>query len=125
MTFYRLLTSVALCAIIFSSNTFAKDNENIYEIKAPQECLDKNIVATKEVSLIDLIKIGFDNLKIEGEVVHDEYTKKYQIAINRFEKKVYINNFPIKKIAEYISNFCVTSFLPNDMIYITFYIICV
>ena len=61
MTFYRLLTSVALCAIIFSSNTFAKDNENIYEIKAPQECLDKNIVATKEVSLIDLIKIGICN----------------------------------------------------------------
>ena len=61
MTFYRLFVSVALCTIIFSSNTFAKDNENIYEIKAPQECLDKNIVTTKEVSLIDLIKIGICN----------------------------------------------------------------
>ena len=61
MTFYRLLASVALCTIIFSSNTLAKNNENIYEIKAPKECLDKDIVASKEVSLIDLMKIGICN----------------------------------------------------------------
>ena len=49
----------------------------------------------------DLIKFGFDNLNIEGEVCYG--------------KKVYINNLQIKKIAEYISNFCVISFLPNDI----------
>ena len=64
---------------------------------------------------LDLIKTGFNNSIITGEVLHDDYVKKYQVSIDKFSKKVYINNFQIKKISEYISNFCITSFLPNDI----------
>ena len=62
-----------------------------------------------------LIKNGFNNLIVSGEVIYDDYIKKYQVQIDKFGKKVYINNFQIKKISEYISNFCVTSFLPNEI----------
>ena len=61
MTFYQLLVSVVLFTTIFLPNAFAKDDKNLYEENAPKECLDKNIVASKEVSLIDLIKIGICN----------------------------------------------------------------
>lgn len=64
---------------------------------------------------LDLIKTGFNKSIITGEVLHDDYVKKYQVSIDKFSKKVYINNFQIKKISEYISNFCITSFLPNDI----------
>lgn len=63
----------------------------------------------------DLIKSGSTNLTISGEVLYDDYTKKYQVYIDKFIKKVYVNGNQIKKISEYISNFCVTSFLPNDI----------
>lgn len=63
----------------------------------------------------DLIKIGQENLIVSGEVLYDDYTKKYQVSIDKLKKVVYINNFPIKKIADYISNFCITAFLPNDI----------
>lgn len=63
----------------------------------------------------DLIKKNFSISNIIGEVSYGDYTKKYQISIDKFGKKVYINNSQTKKISEYISNFCVTSFLPNDI----------
>ena len=63
----------------------------------------------------DLIKKNFSNLSIIGEVSYGDYIKKYQISIDKYGKRVYINNSQIKKISEYISNFCVTSFLPNDI----------
>lgn len=63
----------------------------------------------------DLIKTGKSNLNIIGEVEYDDYLKRYQVSIDKNSKKVYINNFNLKKISEYISNFCVTSFLPNDI----------
>ena len=63
----------------------------------------------------DLIKSGFNNLDIEGTVMHDDYIKKYQVKIDKYSKKVYINSNQIKKISTYISNFCITSFLPNDI----------
>ena len=37
------------------------------------------------------------------------------MLINEESKKVYINKQEIKKIANYISNFCVTTFMPNDI----------
>ena len=64
---------------------------------------------------VDLIKLGFNNVTITGEVLHDDYVKKYQVSIDKIGKKVYINNLQIKKISEYISNFCITSFLPSDI----------
>ncbi len=64
---------------------------------------------------MDLIKMDTDNATVEGEVLYDDYSKWYQVAISKLGKKVYINKSQIKKISEYISNFCVTTFLPNDI----------
>lgn len=63
----------------------------------------------------DLININANNLSITGEVVYDDYIKEYQVLMDKFTKRVYINHFQVKKIANYISNFCITSFLPNDI----------
>ena len=63
----------------------------------------------------DLVKIGELNLDIEGLVSYEDYDKKYKISIDKVSKRVYINSTQIKKISDYISKFCVTSFLPNDI----------
>jgi len=63
----------------------------------------------------DLIKINSNSLNISGDVLYDDYVKRYEITIDKSVKRVYINRHQVKKISEYISNFCVTSFLPNDI----------
>jgi len=63
----------------------------------------------------DLIRNNFGSATITGEVSYEDYVKRYQIYLDKFSKKVLINNQEIKKISEYISNFCVTAFLPNDI----------
>ena len=63
----------------------------------------------------DLIKLGENYLSIEGLVDYDDYTKEYKIEIDKFSKRVFRNNIQIKKISEYLSEFCITSFLPNDI----------
>ena len=45
----------------------------------------------------DLIKKNFSNLSIIGEVSYGDYIKKYQISIDKYGKRVYINNSQIKK----------------------------
>ena len=64
---------------------------------------------------VDLIKYNCQQLKIEGNVSYGDYAKNYQVYIDKFAKRVYINKFQIKKISDYISNFCVTSFMPHDI----------
>lgn len=63
----------------------------------------------------DLIKTDAEETSIIGEVEYDDYLKQYQIVINKFAKKVFINKHEIKRITDYISNFCVTAFMPNDI----------
>lgn len=63
----------------------------------------------------DLIKTDTEETSIVGEVEYDNYLKQYQIVINKFTKKVFINKQEIKRITDYISNFCVTAFMPNDI----------
>lgn len=63
----------------------------------------------------DLIRYESNQAKIIGDVLSTDVLKYYQVEIDRFGKKVYINKSQIKKISEYISNFCVTSFLPSDI----------
>ncbi len=63
----------------------------------------------------DLIKLDTNKAIITGEVLHDDVLKQYQIELDKFSKRAYINKSQVKKISEYISNFCVTSFLPNDI----------
>ena len=64
---------------------------------------------------IDLIKNQENCLDIIGVITNDDYLKKYEVYIDKFSKKVFINNNQIKKISSYIGEFCVTSFLPNDI----------
>lgn len=64
---------------------------------------------------IDLIKSGESNSIIEGIVCYDDYEKKYKLSLDKFNKRVYINSNQIKKISDYIGNFSITSFLPNDI----------
>ena len=63
----------------------------------------------------NLIKYGESNLFVEGIVSHDDYDKNYKLCLDKESKKVFINNNQIKKISDYIGDFCVTSFLPNDI----------
>ena len=63
----------------------------------------------------DLIKHDSLSAKINCLVDYDGYTKEYEIILSDQVKKVYINKQEIKKIANYISNFCVTTFMPNDI----------
>ena len=63
----------------------------------------------------DLIKHDAITAKLNCLVDYDNYTKEYEVLINEESKKVYINKQEIKKIANYISNFCVTTFMPNDI----------
>src|SRR5690625_2052294 len=46
----------------------------------------------------DLININANNLSITGEVVYDDYIKEYQVLMDKFTKRVYINHFQVKKI---------------------------
>lgn len=62
MSFYRVLSLLVIFGLIlFSSPTSATQNNEVFEIKAPSNCLDKNIVESEELSLIELIKIGICN----------------------------------------------------------------
>lgn len=59
--------NVCLLAIIFgvlsffSTNAIANEDFDKYDLKSKKNCIDKTIVTSKEVSLIDLIKIGICN----------------------------------------------------------------
>ncbi len=95
--------------ILIGDNTMGKTNilEAIYVLsltKSPRAGYDT-----------DLIRLDTSKAIVTGEVLHDDVIKQYEVEIDKFGKKVYINKFQIKKISEYISNFCVTSFLPNDI----------
>lgn len=63
----------------------------------------------------DLIKTDAEETSIVGEIEYDNYFKQYQIVINKFTKKVFINKQEIRRITDYISNFCITAFMPSDI----------
>ena len=63
----------------------------------------------------DMIKFEKDSLSIEGKINDNDIIKKLKVDINPNKKRVYINNKKIQKIKDYISNFCVISFVPNDL----------
>ena len=63
----------------------------------------------------DMIKFEKDSLSIEGKIIDNDLIKKLKVDINPNKKKVFINNKEIHKIKDYISNFCVISFVPNDL----------
>ena len=63
----------------------------------------------------DLIKLGENNLLIDGDVEYEGFDKNYKIEIDKFSKRVYRNKIQVKKISDYLSEFCIVSFLPNDI----------
>ena len=63
----------------------------------------------------DMIKFEKDALSIEGKIVDDELIKKLRVDITPNKKSVFVNNKEIHKIKDYISNFCVISFVPTDL----------
>ncbi|MBP5698943.1 MAG: TolC family protein [Alphaproteobacteria bacterium] len=58
---YKLFFSIMLSLLIINKASYAEEKKDVYTVKAPLGCLDKNIAINKEVSLIDLIKIGICN----------------------------------------------------------------
>lgn len=58
---HRLFVSVLMCFALMIPKVWAEDKPATYIHKAPAGCLDKEIAVNKEVSLIDLIKIGICN----------------------------------------------------------------
>jgi len=63
----------------------------------------------------DLIKFDKEYLKVEGNVIDDDLLRKFSVSLSKNKKNVYINGKEIKKISDYISNFCVISFSPLDL----------
>lgn len=61
MTKLRLCTVVFVTTMLFGNGAIAEEKENLYAAKVPLGCLEKEIAVNKEVSLIDLIKIGICN----------------------------------------------------------------
>lgn len=58
---YQLFSSLLLVCSLCSFNTIAQEKTDVYSARVPLGCLDKEIAVNKEVSLIDLIKIGICN----------------------------------------------------------------
>ena len=59
---FALMVAYIIChSTQLHASDIANDKVNAYNIKAPQNCLDKEILFDKEISLIDLIKIGICN----------------------------------------------------------------
>ena len=63
----------------------------------------------------DLIMFGKDSLNIKGTIIDNELKKRLEVNIDSNKKKVSINGKEIHKIKDYISNFCVISFIPTDL----------
>lgn len=95
--------------IIYGNNAEGKTNilESIYVLaitKSHRVNIDKLLICNH-----------MDFSKIKGSVVASEKTKKMEILINQKGKRVKINDVVIKKISNYISNFKVIMFFPNDL----------
>lgn len=63
----------------------------------------------------NLIKFNEEIAKIEGLVRKKESLIKQEIKISKNKKQIFINNKEIHRIKDYISNFCVISFTPQDL----------
>lgn len=63
----------------------------------------------------NLIKFNEEIAKIEGKIRNDDLIKKQEIIISKRKKQIFINNKEMRRIKDYISNFCVISFTPEDL----------
>ena len=63
----------------------------------------------------NLIKFDEQIAKIEGLIRNNVSLKKQEIKISKNKKQILVNNKEIHRIKDYISNFCVISFTPQDL----------
>ena len=63
----------------------------------------------------NLIKFNEEISKIEGLIKSGELLKKQEIVLTKKKKQILINNKEMRRIKDYISNFCVISFTPEDL----------
>lgn len=62
-----------------------------------------------------LKKKGSDSYKIKGDIKIGKYFKNLSIVFSGNEKKVFVNDTNIKRISDYVSNFNVILFSPEDV----------
>ena len=63
----------------------------------------------------NLIKFDEEIAKIEGLIRKDDLIKKQEVQITKRKKQIFINNKEMHRMRDYISNFCVISFTPEDL----------
>ena len=63
----------------------------------------------------NLIKFDEELAKIEGLIRSEDMLKKQEIRLTKNKKQIFINNKEMRRIKDYISNFCVISFAPTDL----------
>ena len=96
--------------IFIGNNAQGKTNilESIYFLS-----ITKSHRTTKENFII---KNNEEFLKVSGKVKkNSSLSSKYEIILNSKGKKVSINDNPIKKISDYLSNINVIMFCPDDL----------
>lgn len=75
-----------------------------------------SLTKTNRYGLSDnLIKFDEELAKIEGVIKRDDLIKKQTINLTKNSKQIFINNKEMRRIKDYISNFCVISFTPDDL----------
>lgn len=75
-----------------------------------------SLTKTNRYGLEDnLIKFDEEIAKIEGLIRSDDLLKKQEVHLTRKKKQIFINNKEIRRVKDYISNFCVISFTPEDL----------
>lgn len=95
--------------IFIGSNGSGKTNllESIYFLaltRSHRSYIDKNLINNNK-----------SNMKVVGKISTFDKIKKLEILMNSKGKMVSINNVPIRKVSEYISNFTVLLFCADDM----------
>jgi DNA replication and repair protein RecF len=95
--------------IFIGLNGTGKTNllESIYVLaltRSHRAYIDKNLIKSEE-----------EFLKINGLIETKDINKKLEIFINQKGKRVSINKLTLKKVSDYISNFAVVLFTPDDL----------
>lgn len=95
--------------IFIGENGEGKTNilESIYILsltKSNRQGLEENLIKFKE-----------EIAKVEGLIRSNDLIKKQEVHITKNKKQLFINGKEIRRNREYISNFCVIAFTPNDL----------
>ena len=95
--------------IIYGKNAQGKTNllESIYFLSLGK--------SHRSISDKDLIKYGYNNLKLKADVIVNDFPKKFVIEINNNKKSYNIYNYNYKSLNDYVSNLKVIIFFPEDL----------